>query len=91
MRRCLAALALVAACSTKEPEKVDTSTAPAAVAAAPANTKADEDSIHALSQRWLQAAASHDTAAIGALFAEDGLTYPPMQPAARGPAAASAS
>ena len=91
MRRRTAALALLlaAACAPKAAEKVDSTTAPGTVAAAPAppNTKADEDSIKALGERWKAMLATHDTAGIAALYADDGSEHIPNQPAARGTAA----
>ncbi len=93
MRRRTVALALLAlsplaACASKGAEKVDSTTAPAAAAApGAANTKADEDSIKAIGERWKKMLAAHDTAGIGALFADDGMELSPSQPAAKGPAA----
>lgn len=84
------ALLLAAACSQQSADaRPDSGAAPPAAAAA--GTKADEDSIRAIGQRWLQMVASHDTAGIGALFADDGAAYAPNQPAAKGPAGATAS
>ncbi|AHG91507.1 hypothetical protein J421_3970 [Gemmatirosa kalamazoonensis] len=90
MRRCTVALALlaVAACSPKADEKVDSTTAAAAVAAPNvANTKADEDSIRAISDRIGAAMSAHDTAAVRALYADDGVDFTPGMAPARGSAA----
>jgi uncharacterized protein (TIGR02246 family) len=87
------AVPLLAACTSKSSGSADSTTPPASVAApgAAANTKADEDSIRAIGQRWNQMLASKDTVGMGALFAADGAEYPPNQPAAKGPAAVTSS
>jgi len=88
MRQCIAALALLAAaCTAKKAESTDTTTPPAAVASSAANTRADEDSIKAIGERWKQMLASKDTAGIAALYTDDGAEYAPNQPAAKGTAA----
>jgi len=88
----LALVVLLAACARQDADAGADSgaAAPAAAAAASgaaADTRADEDSIRAISKRYLQLAATRDTAAIGALFAEDGMAFTPNTPAARGPSA----
>jgi uncharacterized protein (TIGR02246 family) len=101
MRRRLSPLALLAApviaaavasCVDKSAETVDSTTAPASVAAPnAASMKADEDSVRALSKRWSDMIAAHDTVAIGALFADDGAEFAPGFPSAKGPAAVTRS
>jgi len=90
MRRCTAVLSLllVAACAGKKADTVDSTTPPAAVAASSAaNTKADEDTIRAISDRIAAAISAHDTAAVRALYADDGVDFTPGMAPARGTAA----
>jgi uncharacterized protein (TIGR02246 family) len=87
MRRRTAALALLAllvaaACAPEADDKVDSTTAPAAVAAASVSTKADEDSIRAIVVRIGTVMSAHDTAAVAALYAADAVDFTPgMSPA----------
>ena len=74
---------VVAACAPK-PQQTDSTTAPAAVAAPAADTKADEDTIRAISSRVATAMTGHDTAAIAALYADDGVDFTPNNPPAHG-------
>jgi uncharacterized protein (TIGR02246 family) len=87
MRRLAAALAvapLLAACAPKS-APADSTAAPAAVAApAPADSRADEDSLRAISTRIVTAMTNHDTAAVAALYADDGVDFSPNTPPARG-------
>jgi uncharacterized protein (TIGR02246 family) len=85
MRRSVTVVALLtlAACTPKAAETVDSTTAPAAAAAT--NPKADEDSIRALSKRWLELSNSRDSVGIAGLFAADGYEFVSNAPAAKGP------
>jgi len=89
MRCRTAALALLAAaaCSPDGDEKVDSTTPPAAVAAAPASTRADEDSIRAIVVRIGTVMSAKDTAAVAALYASDGVDFTPGLTPAQGRAA----
>jgi ketosteroid isomerase-like protein len=89
----LVVLPCLAACANKGAERVDSTTAPAAAAApgAAVSTKADDDSIKAIGDRWKQMLAAHDSVGIGNLFAPDGGEYPPNEPAAKGPTAVAKS
>src|SRR5690349_17049027 len=88
MRCRTAALALlVAACSPKADEKVDSTTPPAAVAAASASTRADEDSIRAIVVRIGTVMSARDTAAVATLYATDGVDFTPGMSPAQGRAA----
>jgi ketosteroid isomerase-like protein len=86
MRRATATVVLLtlAACAPKAAETVDSTTPPAAVAAT--DTKADADSVRALSKRWLELANARDSVGISRLFADDGYEYVSNAPAAKGPA-----
>jgi ketosteroid isomerase-like protein len=89
-------LVLLVACARKDDDVGADSGAvapPAAGATSEAtlDTRADEDSIRAISKRWVQLVAARDTAAIGALFAEDGVEFAPNAPAAKGPGAVAKS
>jgi uncharacterized protein (TIGR02246 family) len=86
MRCRTAALALLAAaCTPKADAKVDSTTAPAA--AASATTRADEDSIRAIVVRIGTVMSSHDTAAVAAVYATDGVDFTPGMAPAEGRAA----
>ena len=92
----LGLLVLLVACARKDADtRADSgAAAPAAATATPepaADTRADEDSIRAISKRWVQLVASRDTAAIGALFADDAVAFAPNAPAAKGPSAVAKS
>lgn len=78
----LATLLVAPACASKPSAAAADS--PAAVAAPVANTKADEDSIQAMGARMMSAMSARDSAAIGALYAADGVDFTPGTPVAEG-------
>jgi len=85
--RTAAVALLVAACTPKADEKVDSTTAPAAVAAASASTRADEDSIRAIVVRIGTVISARDTAAVAAIYSADGVDFTPGMSPAQGRAA----
>ena len=87
----LAVLPALSACARKDADARADSGAAAPAANAATDAKADEDSIRAIGRRWVQLVAARDTAAMGALFAGDGVGYAPNSPAAKGPAAVTRS
>jgi uncharacterized protein (TIGR02246 family) len=81
-------LLAVAACAGKKADTVDSTTPPAAVAAPNvSNTKADEDSIRAIVGRVGASMSAGDTAAVVAMYADNGVDFTPGMAPAEGRAA----